>query len=225
MPDSPIIIEHGTPPTDSCVIWLHGLGADGHDFEPIVPELKLDPVFSTRFIFPNAPMIPVTINQGFVMRAWYDISDSKIDAEQDEQGIRKSEVFLAKIIDAQIKSGVASERIFLAGFSQGGAIALHAGLRYPKRLAGILALSTYLPLAKSLVEERSKANSDIPIFIAHGSEDPVIPIDLAYTTRGRLEKAGYPITWVEYEGMAHSVSEKEIFDISDWLQQFLLYGV
>jgi phospholipase/carboxylesterase len=224
MSDSPLIIQHGTPPADSCVIWLHGLGADGHDFEPIVPELKLNEVFSTRFVFPHAPMIPVTINQGFVMRAWFDIGDSKIDAAQDEKGIRKSEQILSGLIDEQIKSGIASERIFIAGFSQGGAIALHTGLRYPKRLAGIIALSTYLPLANTLAAEKNKANNDIPIFLAHGSEDPVIPIDLAYTTRGRLEKSSYPTTWVEYEGMAHSVSEKEIFDLSDWLEQFLLYG-
>jgi phospholipase/carboxylesterase len=225
MSDSAVIIEPDSLPPDSCVIWLHGLGADGHDFEPIVPELNLESVLSTRFVFPHAPMIPVTINQGFVMRAWYDVSDSKIDADQDEKGIRNSEKILVKLIAEQIKDGIASERIFIAGFSQGGAIALHTGLRYPKRLAGIIALSTYLPLAKTLAAEKSEANSGIPIFLAHGSEDPVIPIDLGYTTRGRLEKTGYLTTWVEYEGMAHSVSEKEIFDISDWLEQFLLYGV
>jgi phospholipase/carboxylesterase len=225
MSDSAVIIEPDSLPPDSCVIWLHGLGADGHDFEPIVPELNLESVLSTRFVFPHAPMIPVTINQGFVMRAWYDVSDSKIDADQDEKGIRKSEKILVKLIEEQIKDGIASERIFIAGFSQGGAIALHTGLRYPKRLAGIIALSTYLPLAKTLAAEKSEVNKGIPIFLAHGSEDPVIPIDLGYTTRGRLEKAGYLTTWVEYEGMAHSVSEKEIFDISDWLEQFLLYGV
>lgn len=224
MADSPIIIEPASLPADSCVIWLHGLGADGHDFEPIVPELKLNEILSTRFVFPHAPMIPVTINQGFVMRAWYDISDSKIDAEQDEKGIRKSEKILVQLIDEQIKSGIASERIFIAGFSQGGAIALHTGLRYPKRLGGIIALSTYLPLASTLVAEKNKINKGLPIFLAHGSEDPVIPIDLAYTTRGRLEKEDYLTTWVEYEGMAHGLSEKEIFDISDWLEQFLLYG-
>jgi len=193
MSDSAVIIEPDSLPPDSCVIWLHGLGADGHDFEPIVPELNLESVLSTRFVFPHAPMIPVTINQGFVMRAWYDVSDSKIDADQDEKGIRNSEKILVKLIAEQIKDGIASERIFIAGFSQGGAIALHTGLRYPKRLAGIIALSTYLPLAKTLAAEKSEANSGIPIFLAHGSEDPVIPIDLGYTTRGRLEKAGYLI--------------------------------
>jgi len=222
--ESPIIIEHGSSPPDSCVIWLHGLGADGHDFEPIVPELKLNTIFSTRFVFPNAPMIPVTINQGFVMRAWYDINEAKIDAAQDEKGIRNSEKILGQLIEEQIKSGIVSERIFLAGFSQGGAIALHTGLRYSKRLAGIIALSTYLPLANTLSAEKNQTNNDIPIFLGHGSDDPVIPIDQAYTTRGQLEKEGYLTTWAEYSGMAHGVSEKEIFDISDWLEQFLLYG-
>ena len=146
------------------------------------------------------------------------------DAEQDEEGIRNSEKILGQLIDEQIKAGIASNRIFLAGFSQGGAIALHTGLRYAKRLGGIIALSTYLPLSKSLVAEKNAANNGLPIFLAHGSEDPVIPIDLAYTTRGRLEKEDYLTTWVEYEGMAHGLSEKEIYDISDWLEQFLLYG-
>ena len=223
MADSTIIIEHGSSPPDSCVIWLHGLGADGHDFEPIVPELKLDSVISTRFVFPHAPMIPVTINQGFVMRAWYDVNESKIDAEQDEKGIRKSEKILGQLIEQQIKAGITSKRIVVAGFSQGGAIALQTGLRYPKPLAGVIALSTYLPLAKTLTAEKNKANDGMPIFLAHGSEDPVIPIDLGYTTRGRLEKEGYQVTWEEYDGMAHGVSEKEIFDIGDWLEQFLLY--
>ena len=225
MSELPVIVEPDSLPADSCVIWLHGLGADGHDFVPIVPELNLESVLSTRFVFPHAPMIPVTINQGFVMRAWYDVSESKIDAGQDEKGIRRSEQILRKLIEEQIKSGIPSERIFLAGFSQGGAIALHTGLRYPKRLAGIIALSTYLPLAKTLPAEKNEINNSTPIFLAHGSDDPVIPVDLAYTTRGRLEKEGYLTTWVEYEGMVHSVSEKEIFDISDWLEQFLLYGI
>ena len=223
MADSPIIIEHGSSPPDSCVIWLHGLGASGDDFEPIVPELKLDPVLNTRFVFPHAPMIPVTINQGFVMRAWYDVSESKIDTEQDEKGIRKSEKILGQLIEEQIKAGITSQRIVIAGFSQGGAIALQTGLRYPKPLAGVIALSTYLPLTKTLTAEKNKANRGMQIFLAHGSEDPVIPIDLAYTTRGRLEKGGYLTSWVEYDGMAHGVSEKEIFDIGDWLEKILLY--
>ncbi len=222
MSDSPIVIEIGSGPPDSCVIWLHGLGADGHDFEPIVPELKLNAELNIRFVFPHAPMIPVTINQGFVMRAWYDIRETKIDAEQDEAGIRQSAQAFGQMIEEQVESGIVSERIVLAGFSQGGAIALFTALRYPGHLAGVMALSAYMPLPQSLAAEKSDANSGIPIFLAHGSDDTVVPIELAYVTRGKLEKEGYPATWMEYQGMMHSVSEKEIFDISEWLEGTLL---
>ncbi len=222
MSDSPIVIEIGSGPPDSCVIWLHGLGADGHDFEPIVPELKLNADLNIRFVFPHAPMIPVAINQGFVMRAWYDIRETKIDAEQDEAGIRQSAQALGQMIEEQVESGIVSERIVLAGFSQGGAIALFTALRYPGHLAGVMALSAYMPLPQSLAAEKSDANSGIPIFLAHGSDDTVVPIELAYVTRGKLEKEGYPATWMEYQGMMHSVSEKEIFDIAEWLEGTLL---
>lgn len=222
MSDSPIVIEIGSGPPDSCVIWLHGLGADGHDFEPIVPELKLNADLNIRFVFPHAPMIPVTINQGFVMRAWYDIRATKIDAEPDKAGIRQSSQALVQMIEEQVESGIVSERIVLAGFSQGGAIALFTALRYPGHLAGVMVLSAYMPLPQSLAAEKSDANSGIPIFLAHGSDDTVVPIELAYVTRGKLEKEGYPATWMEYQGMMHSVSEKEIFDISEWLEGTLL---
>ncbi len=222
MSDSPIVIEIGSGPPDSCVIWLHGLGADGHDFEPIVPELKLNADLNIRFVFPHAPMIPVTINQGFVMRAWYDIRATKIDAEPDKAGIRQSSQALVQMIEEQVESGIVSERIVLAGFSQGGAIALFTALRYPGHLAGVMVLSAYMPLPQSLAAEKSDANSGIPIFLAHGSDDTVVPIELAYVTRGKLEKEGYPATWMEYQGMMHSVSEKEIFDISEWLKGTLL---
>lgn len=222
MSDSPIVIEIGSGPPDSCVIWLHGLGADGHDFEPIVPELKLNADLNIRFVFPHAPMIPVTINQGFVMRAWYDIRETKIDAEPDKAGIRQSSQALVQMIEEQVESGIVSERIVLAGFSQGGAIALFTALRYPGHLAGVMALSAYMPLPHSLTAEKSDANSGIPIFLAHGSDDTVVPIELAYVTRGKLEKEGYPATWMEYQGMMHSVSEKEIFDIAEWLEGTLL---
>ncbi|MCZ6487623.1 MAG: alpha/beta hydrolase-fold protein [Gammaproteobacteria bacterium] len=222
MSDSPIVIEIGSGPPDSCVIWLHGLGADGHDFEPIVPELKLNADLNIRFVFPHAPMIPVTINQGFVMRAWYDIRETKIDAEPDKAGIRQSSQALVQMIEEQVESGIVSERIVLAGFSQGGAIALFTALRYPGHLAGVMVLSAYMPLPQSLAAEKSDANSGIPIFLAHGSDDTVVPIELAYVTRGKLEKEGYPATWMEYQGMMHSVSEKEIFDISEWLEGTLL---
>ena len=221
MTDSPIIVETGSESPDSCVIWLHGLGADGRDFEPVVPELKLDTGLNTRFIFPNAPMVPVTINQGFVMRAWFDIRAASIDAEQDEKGIHESAAGVMKMIDDQVKAGIKAKRIVLAGFSQGGAIALQAALRYPETLAGIMALSTYLPLADSLAKEKSKANSNIPIFLAHGSIDPVIAVDLGKRSRALLEKQGYKPEWHEYKDMQHSVSEKEIFDIAEWLEQVL----
>jgi phospholipase/carboxylesterase len=221
MDDSPLVIETGSQAADSCVIWLHGLGADGHDFEPIVPELRLDPGLNIRFIFPHAPMIPVTINQGFVMRAWYDIRENRIEAEQDEAGIRQSAETLEQLIEEQVESGIAVERIVLAGFSQGGAIALFTALRYPQRLAGAMVLSSYMPLSSSLVHEKSDANNGIPIFLVHGSDDPVIPVDLAYRTRGELEKEGYAPEWHEYRGMAHSVSAQELLDISEWLHRVL----
>ena len=175
MSEQPIVRETGVHMADACVIWLHGLGADGHDFEPIVPELRLDPGLAVRFVFPHAPMMPVTINQGFVMRAWYDIRTADIGAEPDEKGIRASAELVDNMIAEQIKSGIDPKRIVLAGFSQGGAIALQAGLRYPKQLAGIMALSTYLPLAPTLNAERADANKNTGIFMAHGSADPVTP--------------------------------------------------
>jgi phospholipase/carboxylesterase len=167
-------------------------------------------------------MIPVTINQGFVMRAWYDIRENRIEAEQDEAGIRQSAQVLGQLIEEQVESGIAGERIVLAGFSQGGAIALFTALRYPRQLAGVMVLSSYMPLSSSLVDERNDANSAIPIFLVHGSDDPVIPVDLAYLTRGQLEQEGYAPEWHEYRGMAHSVSAQEIFDIAEWLQKTLL---
>jgi phospholipase/carboxylesterase len=221
MADKPLVIESGVHKSDACVIWLHGLGADGHDFEPIVPELRLDPGLNIRFIFPHAPMIPVTINQGFVMRAWYDIRSADIASEPDEEGVHASAERVSELIDEQINVGIASERIVLAGFSQGGAIVLQAGLRYYKQLAGIMALSTYLPLAESLDNEKSDANADIPIFFAHGSTDPVIAIDHAYRSRGLLEKQGYQVEWHEYKDMPHSVSEQEIFHMAEWLEKIL----
>lgn len=217
MSDSPLIVETGSGTPDSCVIWLHGLGADGHDFEPIVPELGLSADLNVRFIFPHAPMIPVTINQGFVMRAWYDIAEADIVQRQDEAGIRKSQAFLVELIEAQIAQGIDSTRIVLAGFSQGGVVALQAGLRFDKPLAGIMALSTYLSLAETLADEKSIENKSIPILLAHGSADPVITIDRAYTTRGQLEKQGYQPTWFEYDGMQHSVCAQEIEHMAGWL--------
>ena len=221
MADEPLVIETGVNKPDACVIWLHGLGADGHDFEPIVPELRLDPGLSIRFVFPHAPMMPVTINQGFVMRAWYDIRTADIGAEPDEKGIRSSAELVSEMIDAQIEQGIQPERIVLAGFSQGGAIVLQAGLRYPAKLAGIMALSTYLPLAESLESEKSADNADTSIFMAHGAIDPVISVNLAYASLKRLEQQGYTVEWHEYNGMPHSVSEQEIYHIAEWLEKVL----
>lgn len=221
MAEDSLVIETGVHAPDASVIWLHGLGADGYDFEPIVPELRLDPGLNIRFIFPHAPMMPVTINQGFVMRAWYDIRGADISAEPDEKGIRASAELVSEIIDAEIADGIASERIVLAGFSQGGAIVLQAGLRYYKRLAGIVALSTYLPLADSLDDEKSDASVDLPILLAHGSADPVVPIELAYRSLKILEQQGYTVEWHEYKGMAHSVSEQEIYHLAEWFEKVL----
>jgi phospholipase/carboxylesterase len=204
-------IETGSPP-QAAVIWLHGLGADGHDFEPIVPELKLpQPV---RFVFPHAPLRPVTINQGMRMRAWYDIFQFG-GGPEDEAGIRASQALVEKLIATE-----KGKKIVLAGFSQGGAIVLQTALRYPERLAGVLALSTYLPLAASLEKERSGANKDLPIFMAHGQFDDIIPIDRARRSRELLERLGYPVTWKDYP-MPHSVCAPEIGDISSFLARIL----
>lgn len=221
MSDSPIVIETGSNPPDSAVIWLHGLGADGHDFEPIVPELKLPAELNVRFVFPHAPMIPVTINQGFVMRAWYDIKSDRIANQPDEAGIRRSVKLVDAMVAEQMASGIAPNRIVLAGFSQGGAVVLEAGLRQTHRLAGIMALSTYLPLSEKLDVEKTDINQGVDIFLAHGAMDQVIPVDLAYATRGQLEKAGYTPQWQEYQAMPHSVSLEEIDHISNWLQRIL----
>jgi len=221
MSDTPIVIETGPGPAESCVIWLHGLGADGHDFKPIVPELNLPQDMSVRFILPHAPMMAVTINNGYVMRAWYDIMAMDIGSQQDETGIRKSQLSLEQLINAQIKQGIPSERIVLAGFSQGGAVILQTGLRYSKPLAGLMALSTYLPLAESLAQEKTTQNAEVPIFYGHGDSDQVVPPQLAYLSRSRLEQQGYALEWHEYMGMQHGVSPQEIRDISVWLQKIL----
>ena len=208
-----IEIETGKNPVAS-VIWLHGLGADGHDFEPIVPELRLPAPM--RFVFPHAPVRPVTINQGVSMRAWYDIFQFGPGPE-DEKGIRSSELLIKQLIE---KEKLPPEKIFLAGFSQGGAIVLQTALRYPKKLAGVLALSTYLPLSSSLPKEKSAENQAVPIFMAHGTMDPVIPLQRAIMSREVLKQHGYPVEWHEYP-MPHSVCAEEVRDISDFLARNL----
>lgn len=219
--DAPLVITTGQGSPEYCVIWLHGLGADGHDFEPIVGELRLPESLAVKFIFPHAPMMPVTINNGYIMRAWYDIKAMDIGSAQDEPGVRASQILLQEIIDEQIAEGIAARHIVLAGFSQGGAIALQTGLRFNKTLAGMMALSTYLPLAESLEAEKSEENADTPIFMAHGDSDPVVRPELAYLSRSRLEQQGYRVAWKEYRHMQHSVCAAEIADISHWLQQVL----
>ena len=213
-------IEIATGPAPSAsVIWMHGLGADGHDFEPIVPELALPGTLQVRFIFPNAPVRPVTLNMGMAMRAWYDIIEIG-GGREDGEGLRASQAAIEQLIAAEVARGIPASRIVLAGFSQGGAIAFQTGLRHPQRLAGIMALSTYLPLAGTVEDERSAANRDLPVFMAHGSVDPVISISRAQQSRKMLEALGYPLEWHEYP-MPHSVCPQEIADISDWLVRTL----
>jgi len=201
------------------VIWLHGLGADGHDFVSIVPELHLPNDLPVKFIFPHAPMRPITINNGCVMRAWYDIKQLNGSlGEEDEAGIRDSAAKIHALIEQEKSLGLPSDKIILAGFSQGGAMALYVGLRYPEKLAGIIALSSYLPLNKLLTQEKSAANQDVPIMMAHGTEDPLIPVMFAKASKDFLIQHGYQVAWHTYP-MSHTVCIQEIDDISRWLQQ------
>lgn len=214
-----ITLEPDSPAT-ACVIWMHGLGADGNDFVPIVPELNLPTGHGVRFVFPNAPTMPVTINGGYVMRAWYDIVSAELDKRADESGVRRSQALIEELIADQRSKGIAADRILLASFSQGGVIALQTGLRHPEKLAGIMALSTYLACADSLGVEASAANRKIPLFMVHGSMDPVIPVALAKLSKARLETHGYKVEWHEY-GMPHSVCAEEIDDIAAFLKRVL----
>ncbi|MCP5420236.1 MAG: alpha/beta hydrolase fold domain-containing protein [Gammaproteobacteria bacterium] len=207
-------------PTRSTIIWLHGLGADAHDFEPIVPYLKVPEELGLRFVFPNAPIRPVTVNGGMAMRAWYDILGMDIPRVEDPNGVHDSEQRLLALIEREKERGVPADHIVLAGFSQGGAIALYTGLRYPERLAGLLALSCYIPLAATLADERHAANQDAPIFLAHGRYDEVIPIDYGRATGEQLEKLGYQPQRYEYP-MGHEVNMEEIQAIGAWLRQVL----
>ncbi|MBI1845636.1 MAG: carboxylesterase [Candidatus Rokubacteria bacterium] len=216
-----IEIETGPAPRAS-VVWLHGLGADGHDFEPIVPELGLPGAPAVRFVFPHAPVRPVTINQGMVMRAWYDVYGPG-GRQEDAAGLRASQQAVTMLIERERSRGVAAESIVLAGFSQGGAMALLTGLRHPERLAGLLALSCSMPLAATLAGEASAANREVPIFMAHGRYDDVVPLERAGTSRDALVKAGYHVDWREYP-MPHAVCAEEIADIATWLGTVLRLG-
>lgn len=201
-------------PHDGVVIWLHGLGADGHDFEPIVPELRLPPAMRLEFVFPHAPVRPVTINGGMEMRAWYDIDPrSPLSGTAD---IREAAEAVAGIVTEARQSGIDSRRIVLAGFSQGGVIALHLGLRHREPLGGIMALSTYVHDPEHLTNEISLENADVPIFMAHGVLDPMIPITRAITSREALRALNYQVEWHEYR-MGHSVCPQQIADIGRWL--------
>jgi phospholipase/carboxylesterase len=200
------------------VIWLHGLGADGNDFAPIVPSLQL-PRAAIRFVFPHAPIQPVTINGGMRMRAWYDIADGALRRE-DERGVRASQALIEDLIAREKTRGTAASRLVLAGFSQGGAIALQTGLRHPERIAGIMALSTYVPLAEKLPAEASAINRDVPIYMAHGSYDPIVPLARAEQSRALLQSLGYPVQWREFP-MPHSVCAEEVAEIGAWLSKVL----
>jgi len=242
MSQDAVEIETGKNPT-AAVIWMHGLGADGHDFEPIVPELVRDRAVSDdravseeipngegipsgeedralRFVFPHAPVRPVTLNGGYPMRAWYDIVGIDRRAPQDEVGIRGSYATVEKLIRRENERGIATDRIVLAGFSQGGAMALYAGTRYPEKLAGILALSCYMLLETKFSAERAAVNHATRIFLAHGTQDPVVSPMLGEGTRLLLEKEGYSVEWHTYP-MPHSVCPQEVLDIAAWLRRVL----
>lgn len=214
-----IEIETGENPTWS-IIWLHGLGADGNDFVSIVPELGLAKEPSLRFIFPHAPMMPVTCNNGYVMRAWYDIRDfDRINGQPDEDGILRSRVAIQQLIARENQRGVATEHIFIAGFSQGGAIVYITALTHPDALAGVIALSTYIPAPALLSQHGNSANQHTPIFAAHGTQDPVVPFDLGEQA-AQAVKSGRPLIWRSYR-MPHSVCIEEIRDIGAWINAII----
>lgn len=215
-----IEVETGASPQAS-VIWMHGLGADGNDFVPLVQELGLSGAPDIRFVFPHAPMQPVSINNGYVMRAWYDVKWGDLEGQSkqaDEQGVRASQAAIGQLIEREISRGISADKIVLAGFSQGGAVALQTGLRYPQRLAGVMALSTYLPLGESLAQEATAENRTTPVFMAHGTQDAVVAYSMGTRSRDVLVQAGYAVEWREYP-MAHSVCLEEIRDLGAWLKR------
>jgi len=212
-------LETAPNPTHA-VIWLHGLGADGNDFAPIVPELRLGNAPAVRFVFPHAPVQPVTINGGMAMRAWYDIRNADLAQREDAQGILQSQDAVRALIQRENQRGIATGNIVLAGFSQGCAMTLQTGLRLPERLAGLVALSGYLPLAESLQAEFSPANKETPIFMAHGTQDPVVPLQRAQKSCQLLQEMGYSVDWKTYP-MPHSVCLEEVNDIAAFLKQVL----
>jgi phospholipase/carboxylesterase len=216
----PRVELESAPNPSAAVIWLHGLGADGHDFAGLVPELDLSNCPPIRFVFPHAPSMPVTVNGGYVMPAWYDILGPNLVSQQDAAGIQASERAIVALIAHEVARGIPAERIVLAGFSQGCAMALHTGLRLPQRLAGIMALSGYLPLADRLAAERHAANARTPVFMAHGTQDPVVVLARGEASRDALATLGQPVQWHSYP-MPHSLHPREIADISAFLAQVL----
>ena len=214
-----ILVDTGPNPLAS-VIWLHGLGASGDDFVPIVRELDLTGMPAIRFVFPHAPTMPVTVNNGYVMRAWYDIVGADLARREDEKGLRASQAMVEQLIAQEKARGVPAERIVLAGFSQGCAMTLQTGLRHPEKLAGLMCLSGYLPLAAMIEAERHAANHATPIFMAHGRQDPVVVIPRAEQSRDMLKALGHDIEWHEYQ-MQHSVCQEEVDDIGQWLARVL----
>jgi phospholipase/carboxylesterase len=215
-----VVVAPTVQTATASVVWLHGLGADGHDFAAVVPELPLPDGLAIRFVFPHARVRPVTINNGYVMRAWYDIKMTALQGDEDETGIRESESLVRGYIQREREAGIAANRIVVAGFSQGGAVALHTGLRYPQSLAGVLALSTYLPLRQTVSSELSQANRAVPILMCHGTQDSVVPLSLGALSRDVLSKAGCAVEWKQYP-IAHQVSIPEIIDIGAWLRKVL----
>jgi len=207
-------------PARSCVIWLHGLGADGHDFVPVVPALGLDERLGVRFVFPHAPRIPVSINNGFVMPAWYDIGDIDLEKRHDQVGVRRSAAAVASLIERENARGVPTARIVLAGFSQGGAIALFTGVRHPEKLAGVIGLSTYMVLGDSLAAEASEANRKTPILMCHGTRDPMVNVTRGKKSAQSLRAAGYDVEWHEYP-MQHEVALEEIRLVGEFLTRCL----
>ena len=216
LPDC-VEVNSGENPVGS-VIWLHGLGADGHDFEPIVPELHLPADLPLRFVFPHAPMRPITINGGMVMRAWYDIVTLDAEGRADADGVRESTAILEALIAREIQRGVSAEKIIVAGFSMGGAIAINTALNTAHSLAGLMALSTYLPLPGEV--DGSSGSRDLPVFMAHGSFDPMLPMQWGRLSAQRLEETGFKVDWHDYP-MAHAVCPQEIADIRNWLLRVL----
>jgi len=212
-----VTVETGPHPVYT-IIWLHGLGADGHDFEPLVPELVERSMPAMRFVFPHAPVRPVTLNNGYEMRAWYDIVGIDRRSAEDFKGIGETMDSINGLIHREHARGIGSDHILLAGFSQGGAMALHIATRHPDRFAGVIALSCYLPLSREFAKVRSTSNQSTPIFMAHGTQDPVVPYMLGDETRALLQGAGYNVEWHDYP-MAHQLIEPEIADLRTWLKR------